>query len=93
MAQRVKDEVLVQRVLQQLNKRGIRTPCHVSVSAHNGAVTLSGDIQYEVQRKTALHAAREVEGVARVVDQLHVKTAAAAWAQQDRFAAGRMPSG
>jgi len=45
MAQRVKDEVLVQRVLQQLNKRGIRTPCHVSVTARNGAVTLSGDIQ------------------------------------------------
>lgn len=76
---RVKDEVLVQKVALQLSKRGIRPPCRVTVTACNGTVTLSGELQFEMQRKTALHAAREVSGVQDVVDQLQVKPAAAGW--------------
>ncbi len=75
----VKDEVLVQKVTLQLSKRGIRPPCRVTVTAVNGKVTLSGELQFAMQRKTALRAAREVPGVQDVVDQLHVKPPAAAW--------------
>ena len=78
----VKDEVLVLKVSQQLMKRGIRIPCRVNVAARKGSVTLSGEVQYQVQRKTALKAAREVHGVDKVVDELTVKPATAAWGKK-----------
>ncbi|HID74451.1 MAG TPA: BON domain-containing protein [Planctomycetaceae bacterium] len=79
---RVKDDVLVQRVKRQLAKRGIRPPCRVEVTACKGEVTLSGELQYEHQRKTVLRATREAEGVMRIRDQLKVRPAAAAWLKE-----------
>ena len=75
----VKDEVLARKVEQQLMKRGIRPPCRVTVSVMKGIVTLKGQLQYEVQRKTALRAVREVPGVQRVVSELHVRPTTSAW--------------
>ena len=75
----VKDEVLVTKVALQLSKRGIRIPCRVKVSVLKGEVTLSGQLQYDMQRKTALRAALEVPGVRAVKDELHVKPPTAAW--------------
>ncbi len=75
----VKDETLLLKVTQQLAKRGIRTPCKVKVLVMKGNVTLSGEVQYEVQKKTAMHAAREVYGVQRVFNQLTVKPLTSAW--------------
>jgi hypothetical protein len=75
----VKDGVLVNKVGLQLSKRGIRIPCRVKVSVYKGEVTLSGELQYEMQRKTALRAALEVPGVRGVKDELRVKPPTAAW--------------
>jgi osmotically-inducible protein OsmY len=75
----VKDEVLTRKVEQQLMKRGIRAPCRVTVTVMKGDVTLSGQLQYLMQRKTALRAVREVPGVRKVVDQLEVRPTTAAW--------------
>jgi|YNPMSStandDraft_1061717.scaffolds.fasta_scaffold67610_1 osmotically-inducible protein OsmY len=84
---KVKDEVLVQKVALNLTKRGIRPPCRVNVSVRNGVVTLSGTLQYELQRKTAIKAAQEVPGVQRVIDQLQVPKQTAAWHDFDKFRA------
>ncbi len=81
---KVKDEVLQQKVAVQLTKKGIRPPCRVTVSVRNGVVTLSGTLQYELQRKTAIKAAQEVPGVRQVIDQMQVPKAAAAWKDFDR---------
>jgi osmotically-inducible protein OsmY len=75
----VKDDVLILKVNQQLMKRGIRVPCRVNVAAHRGTVTLTGHLQYDVQRKMALRAAREVPGVEKVVDEMEVTPPTAAW--------------
>ena len=80
--ERVPDEVLSQKVSQVLTSRGIRLPCQVRVSVNKGDVTLSGTVQYEVQRRIALHAARGVQGVHRVMDRLQVKPAFGGWSHK-----------
>ncbi len=89
MSQKAKlpDRQILQKVTTQLPRRGIRPPCDVHVSVQNGIVTLTGKIEFELQRKAAIHAAHAVNGVQRVVDQMsamhstiggwHAKTAAA----------------
>jgi hypothetical protein len=42
-------------------------------------VTLSGCIEYEHQRNAAVQAARHLDGVTRVVDQLRVKPKTSPW--------------
>lgn len=69
---RVPDHQIVQKVTTQLPRRGIRPPCNVRVSVRNGTVTLSGTIEFEMQRKAAVHAATGVNGVLRVIDNLTV---------------------
>lgn len=82
---KVKDEVLKQKVEVNLTKRGIRPPCRVTVHVSKGVVTLSGTLQYDLQRKTAIKAAQEVPGVQRVVDQLQVPKQTAAWHDFEKY--------
>jgi len=69
---KVPDHQIVQKVTTSLPRRGIRPPCNVRVHVRNGTVTLSGTIEFEMQRKAAIHAATGVNGVQRVIDQLTV---------------------
>ena len=69
---KVPDHQIVQKVTTQLPRRGIRPQCYVRVLVRDGSVTLSGTIEFEMQRKAALHAATGVNGVQRVIDQLTV---------------------
>jgi len=68
----VKDPVISQKVSQKLSSQGVRPPCRVTVACNKGNVTLSGTIQYEHQRQGAVHAAKGIAGVQRVVDQMRV---------------------
>jgi osmotically-inducible protein OsmY len=76
---KVPDHVVDQKVGRQLASQGIHPPCMVTISSRNGTVTLSGKIQYEHQRNAAVRAARNVDGVQRVVDQLQVIPQASHW--------------
>jgi len=69
----ISDKAIDQKVAQQLSARGMRSPCRIEVRTSKGVVTLSGDIEYEHQRNAAVQAARHLDGVSSVVDQLHVK--------------------
>lgn len=73
------DKQLCQKVEQRMARAGGGSQAKISVQVHNGDVTLSGTLQYEAQRRPALHAARGVAGVRRVVDQLTLKPAARKW--------------
>ncbi len=46
----VSDQAIMTKVNQQLQSRGIRSPCQVGVLSLKGMVTLSGKIQYDHQR-------------------------------------------
>lgn len=72
MPQSVPDNVIAQKVLQHLTQHGFRPPCRIQVTVRNGEVTLSGKIQYQNQRRNAVHTAHAVAGVRRVVDALQV---------------------
>ena len=69
---KVQDPVISQKVSSKLSSLGVRAPCHVTVVSNRGNVTLSGTIQYEHQRHTAVRAIKAVAGVQRVVDQMQV---------------------
>jgi osmotically-inducible protein OsmY len=76
---RVPDKRIIQKVNQRLGRAGV-AQCKIAVSVRNGYVTLTGTIQYETQRRSLLNAARGVEGVRSVVDELTVKPKAKKWA-------------
>lgn len=69
---KVPDRMILQKVTTSLPRHGIRPPCNIRVSVHNGTVTLSGSLEFDLQRKAAVHAATGVNGVQRVVDQMTV---------------------
>jgi hypothetical protein len=73
---KVPDASIIQKVTRSLSNHGMRSPCHIAVAARKGDVTLSGTIQFEYQRIAALHAARGIDGVRRVMDQLKVQAKA-----------------
>jgi osmotically-inducible protein OsmY len=68
----LKDRLLNQKVMQQLSNRGVRLPCEVVATVADGSVTLSGQIEHEYQRRSAIRAAQNIAGVKRVTDQLRV---------------------
>jgi osmotically-inducible protein OsmY len=75
----VSDHDIIQKVNQQLQNRGMRSPCHVAVLSQKGTVTLSGKIQYDHQRRMVIQATQRVDGVQRVVDQLQVIAKESHW--------------
>ncbi|MGO8689634.1 MAG: BON domain-containing protein [Thermoguttaceae bacterium] len=75
----VSDQAIMTKVNQQLQSRGIRSPCHVGVMSLKGMVTLSGTIQYDHQRIMAVHATQNVEGVQRVVDHMQLIAKTSHW--------------
>ncbi|MCR4413272.1 MAG: BON domain-containing protein [Thermoguttaceae bacterium] len=76
---RVPDKRIIQKVNQRLGRAGV-AQCKITVNVRNGYVTLSGTIQYETQRRSLLNAARGVEGVRSVVDELTVRPKTKKWA-------------
>ena len=75
----IADRTINEQVSHQLISRGMRSPCNITVQAAKGVVTLSGKIEYEHQRSAALQLARRVDGVGRVIDQLHVAPKTSQW--------------
>lgn len=59
-------------VIRQLASHGIRPPCNVVAVTSDGSTTLTGQIEHEHQRHSAVRAAQNTAGVKRVVDQLQV---------------------
>jgi hypothetical protein len=73
------DRTIDQKVTQELSSRGMRAPCSIAVHTTKGVVTLSGNIAFEHQRSAAVQATRHLDGVTRVIDQMHVKAKASPW--------------
>jgi osmotically-inducible protein OsmY len=75
----VPDRQISQKVEQRVSRAGLGSQAKIAVQVRNGDVTLSGNLQYETQRRPVLHAARGVDGVRRIVDHLQVKAMAKKW--------------
>ena len=75
----VPDKRISQKVEQRVSRAGFGSRAKIIVQVRNGDVTLSGTLQYDSQRRPLLHAARGVEGVRRIADQLQVRAARKKW--------------
>lgn len=69
---KVPDGVLVKNVNVRLQRAGSGGSSGVTAAARGGTVTLSGMLQYEIQRRPMIKAATSCPGVLRVVDQMSV---------------------
>ena len=70
----VPDRTILQKVNQRLARASLGSGSRVNVEVCNGHVTLSGNIQYETQRRPALRAVDGVDGVRGIADQLQVQS-------------------
>jgi osmotically-inducible protein OsmY len=62
-------------LLKEINRKLMRTGTQSKISAcvRGGYVTLTGNLQYEHQRRSLIRAANQVSGVRQVVDQMTVR--------------------
>ena len=68
----VPDKALMQKVDQCVQRTGTGSQSRVKIDVRRGEVTLTGTIQYEMQRQNIMRAANRVSGVRRVVDQMTI---------------------
>ena len=67
--ERVPDKIVQKKVDDNLMRTGANK---VKAVARSGTVTLTGVLQYEMQRSAMVKAASSAAGVSRVVDQMTV---------------------
>jgi osmotically-inducible protein OsmY len=70
--EKVLDKDILKRVNEKLSRAGGGSNTKVSATVRQGDVTVSGTLQYEMQRQPLIKAATSVPGVRRVIDQLQV---------------------
>ena len=68
-----RDKTFDKELLKTVNKRLSRGGGRVSAGVQQGTVTLSGDLQYEAQRRPLIKSIASIAGVRSVVDQLRLK--------------------
>ena len=71
-AKPISDKDLLKSVNQKLSRTGTSSNSRVSASVRQGTVTLSGELNYEIQRNALIKAAARVEGVRQVFDQMQI---------------------
>jgi len=67
----VPDKTLLRDINKKLLRAGTQTKVTASVSG--GCLTLTGMLQFEIQRRPILRAVNQVSGVRRVVDQMTLR--------------------
>ena len=75
MGERVPDRTIEKKVSQRLARSGLGTQCRFTVTVRNGAVTIGGQLQYEIQRRQVMRAIGGAVGVRNIVDMMQVKPA------------------
>jgi len=68
----VADKDLLKSVNQKLSRTGTGSQSRVTATVQQGTVTLTGTLQYAIQRSPIVKAVARVAGVRSVVDQLQL---------------------
>jgi hypothetical protein len=68
----ISDKDLTKNVVQKLSGLGASSQARIAATVHQGAVTLSGLLQYPGQRRPIVEAVASVAGVGRVVDLMQI---------------------
>ncbi len=72
----IQDKTINRQVEGKISSRGLGSPCRILVNTNKGEVTLTGTVQRESQRTTAVQAATSIAGVRRVHDRMTIKVIA-----------------
>jgi len=70
--ERIPDKTILKDVNKRLMRTGMGSRCRVTATVRGGQVTLTGQMQYENQRRPIVHAVNRVDGIKGVIDQLTV---------------------
>ncbi len=73
MSERKNDEALQSEVVAALRRVSTIPAAHIGVSATDGAVTLTGDVETVNERFDAVEATQGVDGVLAVADEIQVR--------------------
>jgi osmotically-inducible protein OsmY len=73
----ISDKELLKTVNQRLARTGTGGQSKISASVLQGTITLSGSLQYAMQRSPIVKAASNIAGVRRVIDQMQIVAKAA----------------
>lgn len=68
----ISDKDLLKIVSQKLMRSGSGSQSRVAVTVQGGTVTLTGTLQYAIQRSPIVKAMASVAGVRRVLDQMQL---------------------
>ncbi len=68
----ISDKDLLKNVVQKLARTGTSSNSRVTAFVRSGTVTLSGTLNYEIQRNALMKAASRTEGVRQVIDQMQL---------------------
>jgi osmotically-inducible protein OsmY len=66
----IPDKDLLKAVNQRLMRSGTGSQTRVTASVQKGMVTLTGTLQYAIQRNPIMKAVQSVPGISRIVDQM-----------------------
>ena len=66
----VSDKDLLKAVNQRLMRSGTGSQTRVTANVQKGLVTLTGTLQYAIQRGPIMKAVQSVPGIGRIVDQM-----------------------
>ena len=66
----VSDKDLLKAVNQRLMRSGSGSQTRVTATVQKGMVTLTGSLQYAIQRSPILKTVQSVPGIGRIVDQM-----------------------
>ena len=73
------DDRLELRITNKLGNIGLRAPCRIQVEVYHGTVKLKGKVLYDYQKRAAITAARSMDGVHGVIDELKVESPVRVW--------------
>jgi osmotically-inducible protein OsmY len=66
----IPDKTILKDVNKRLARTGMGSRCRIVATVRGGLVTLTGQMQYENQRRPVVQAVNRVDGIKGVIDQL-----------------------
>jgi hypothetical protein len=85
------DDRLRHKLENKLSNQGLRAPCRLSVEVYQKTATLTGMVQYEYQKRSAIQAARTLDGVSSVIDRIKIEAPVHRWDDDPQAAAHHAP--
>ncbi|OHB76784.1 MAG: hypothetical protein A2W31_12610 [Planctomycetes bacterium RBG_16_64_10] len=75
----IPDKTILSDISKRLARTGIGSGCRIMATIRGGQVTLTGQLQYETQRRPVVQAVNRVQGIRGVIDQITLMPPKTTW--------------